>query len=83
MTDFFGISTNTIYSGGDSMEEGKAILTDLPTSVRGFVYEGEDGEPMIVVNSRLTREANQLTYMHERDHVTRGDMENQTYTEYQ
>lgn len=64
------------------MEDGTAILTDLPTSVRGFVFEGEDGEPMIVVNARLTREANRKTYDHEKTHVDRGDMGNQDYTEY-
>lgn len=64
------------------MEDGTAILTDLPTSVRGFVFEGEDGDPVIVVNARLTREANRKTYDHEKAHVDRGEMENQDYTEY-
>ena len=64
------------------MEENEAILTDLPTSVRGFVFQGDDGEPVIVVNSRLTREQNRLTFDHEKKHIDNGDMHEPTYNEY-
>lgn len=64
------------------MEENTAILMNLPTSVRGFVFQGDDGEPVIVVNSRLTREQNRRTYDHERGHIERGDMYEPTYNEY-
>lgn len=64
------------------MEENEVILQDLPTSVRGFVFQGDDGEPVIVVNSRLTREQNRKTYDHERGHIERGDMYEPTYNEY-
>ena len=64
------------------MEENEAILKDLPTSIRGFVFLGDDGEPVIVVNSRLTREQNRKTWNHERDHIRRGDMFEPTYNEY-
>lgn len=64
------------------MEENEVILQDLPTSVRGFVFQGDDGEPVIVVNSRLTREQNRRTYDHERGHIERGDMYEPTYNEY-
>ena len=64
------------------MEDNTVILEDLPTSVRGFVFQGDDGEPVIVVNSRLTREQNRKTYDHERDHIERGDMYEPTYNEY-
>ena len=60
----------------------RVILQDLPTEVRGFVYQDETGEPVIVVNSRLTREANRKTYDHEQKHVKRGDMLNEDYHEY-
>ena len=63
-------------------EENRAVLMDLPTSIRGFCCCDQDGEPMIVVNSRLTREQNQLTYDHERRHIRRGDMYNEDYHEY-
>ena len=62
--------------------ENRVILQDLPTSVRGFVFQGEDGEPVIVVNSRLTREQNRKTYDHERGHIRRGEMNDPNYIEY-
>lgn len=62
--------------------EDRVILSDLPTSVRGFVFQGEDGEPVIVVNSRLTREQNQKTFRHEKDHIERNELNKPTYDEY-
>ena len=62
--------------------EDRVILQDLPTSVRGFVFQGEDGEPVIVVNSRLTREQNQKTFRHEKDHIDRNELNEPTYDEY-
>ena len=64
------------------MDEEMAILMDLPTSVRGMVFLGDDGEPVIVVNSRLTREQNRRTWDHEQEHIARGDMNEPTYNEY-
>ena len=64
------------------MEENEAILQDLPTSVRGFVFQGEDGEPVIVVNSRLTREQNIRTFDHEQNHIRRNELNEPTYIEY-
>lgn len=64
------------------MEKGEVILQDLPTTVRGFVFQGEDGEPVIVVNSRLTREQNQKTYNHEQKHIRRNELNEPTYNEY-
>jgi len=63
-------------------EERPAVLVDLPTSIRGFCYHDDDGEDYIVLNARLTREANQATYVHERNHILRGDMYNKDYLEY-
>jgi len=64
------------------MNENEVILEDLPTSVRGFVFLGDDGEPVIVVNSRLTREQNRKTFLHEKRHIRRGDLTNRSYCEY-
>lgn len=64
------------------MVEDRVILQDLPTSVRGFVFQGEDGEPVIVVNSRLTREQNQKTFRHEKNHIERNELNDQDYNEY-
>jgi hypothetical protein len=63
------------------MEENMAILQDLPTSVRGFVFLDDDGEPVIVVNSRLTREANRRTFRHEKKHVKRNQLTDKDYRE--
>ncbi len=63
------------------MEE-HTILLNLPTSVRGMVYHDDNGDPVIVLNARLTREANRRTYKHEHDHIKRGEMYDENYHEY-
>lgn len=63
------------------MDENEVILQDLPTSVRGFCFLGEDGEPVIVVNSRLTREQNRRTFRHERKHIRKNQLTDQNYKE--
>lgn len=60
----------------------RVILLDLPTSVRGFVFMGDDGEPVIVLNARLTHEQNRRTWLHERGHIERGEMNDPDYHEY-
>lgn len=64
------------------MEE-RVILLDLPTSVRGFVFLDENGDPAIVLNARLTREQNRRTYDHEKDHIDRDELHDQSYHEYE
>lgn len=64
------------------MEGNEVILQDLPTSVRGFVFLGDDGEPVIVVNARLTREVNRKTYDHEQKHIRMNELTDPTYIEY-
>lgn len=64
------------------MDDNRVILEDLPTSVRGFVFRDDDGDPVIVLNSRLTYEQNRRTYKHEQDHILRDDLSDQTYNEY-
>ena len=62
--------------------EKKIRLMDMPTTVRGFCYHDDEGEEFVILNSRLTREANQHTLDHEREHIRRGDMWNMEYVEY-
>lgn len=64
------------------MDENRVILQDLPTSVRGFVFQDPDGNPVIVVNSRMTREQNRRTYKHEQSHIDRNELNEPTYNEY-
>ena len=65
------------------MEENEVILLDLPTSVRGFVFLDENGDPAIVLNARLTREANRKTYDHEQKHIRMNELTDPTYNEYE
>lgn len=62
--------------------EYRLTLSNLPTSVRGYVYLEEDGVPRIVLNANLTREQNLLTLKHEVEHIERGDVFDPTYNEY-
>ena len=66
------------------MEEKRhVVLANLPTSIRGYCYLDSNGDPVIVLNARLTREQNRRTYRHEEDHIERGDMTNEDYNEYE
>ena len=58
------------------------VLQDLPVDVHGFVCLGSDYEPIIVINSRLSKEKQQLAYDHELKHLKRGEMFNEDYHEY-
>lgn len=48
------------------------VLTDLPLSVKGFVRQ-EDDFYTVVLNSRLTHEANIQTCRHEERHIKEND----------
>lgn len=60
----------------------RVLMMDLPTTVRGFVFYDENGDPVIVLNSRLTHEQNFRTWLHEKGHIQRGEMDDQNYSEY-
>jgi len=64
------------------MDEPVVVFDNLPTSIRGMVIQGDDGDPVIVLNSRLSREQNRKSYRHELEHIKRGDMYNPDYIEY-
>ena len=64
------------------MDDDRVILENLPTSVRGLVFMDDNGDPVIIVNARLTREANQHTFLHEKEHIKHGDMDNPDFHEY-
>ena len=65
------------------MSDVQIVLKDLPVEVRGFICLGSDYEPVIVINSRMSREQQQKTYRHELLHLRRGDMYNEEYHEYE
>lgn len=64
-------------------EERPAKLMDLPTTVRGYCFHDDDGEEFVVLNSRLTREANMKTWIHEKDHIEKGELCDKSYNEYE
>lgn len=49
-------------------------LMDLPPRIKGFVTM-RGGEPVIVLNARLSHEMNAETYLHEMKHLERNDFE--------
>lgn len=59
------------------------ILKDLPETIRGFTILGSDYEPIIVLNSRLSREQQRKTYRHELNHILSGQLHDEGYTEYE
>ena len=66
----------------DEYGEYTVIYQNLPVSVRGFCYHDDDGQIVVVLNARLTREANRASIRHEIDHVLRGDLDNPDFIEY-
>ena len=55
----------------------RTLLIDLPYHVKGFIHVSLDGEETIVLNSRLTHEANEETYIHELKHIAGDDLNRQ------
>ena len=47
----------------------KVVLYPLPHKCKGSCHDTEDGSQIVVINSRLTREANIKTYEHEISHA--------------
>ena len=63
-------------------ENTPVILMDLPTTVRGFVCLGEDFNPVIIINARMSAEQQKITYIHEKAHLDSGELWDETYDEY-
>ena len=63
-------------------EHRHVVLANLPTSIRGYCYLDSNGDPVIVLNARLTREQNRKTWTHEQQHIARGDLYETGYNEY-
>ena len=65
------------------MTDVPVVLKDLPVKIHGFVCLGSDYEPIIIINSRLSREQQQEAYRHELLHIQRGEMFDINYHEYE
>lgn len=51
----------------------KVVKIDLPVRSRGFTVLNADGSHTIVLNSRLSCEAQQAAYLHELHHIANDD----------
>lgn len=50
-------------------------MVDLPVSVKAFVHRNDDDSYTIILNSRLCREQNVRSYLHELQHIDNADLE--------
>lgn len=66
----------------EDLSEVRTILQDLPVSIKGFVFHDDDGQPVVVLNSRLSAEKRMKAYRHELKHIENGEMYDTTYNEY-
>ena len=57
------------------MENIFVKCVELPTAVRSFVVANNDMTYTVILNSKLSREQNLLSYQHELDHILNGDYE--------
>lgn len=49
------------------------VYKDMPARIKSMVLPDGIGNYTIILNSRLTREQNQESYMHEIEHIEYGD----------
>lgn len=56
------------------MENIKTLFCDMPTTVAGYTVFKDDCYT-IVLNSKLSRDKNIKSYMHELSHIQNGDFE--------
>lgn len=61
----------------------QTILQDLPETIHGFTVLGSDYEPIIILNSRMSREQQKKTYRHEINHIVSGQINDEGYREYE
>lgn len=66
----------------EDLSEVRTILQDLPVSIKGFVFHDDDGQPVVVLNARLSAEKRLKAYRHELKHIENGEMYDTTYNEY-
>lgn len=59
------------------------VLKDLPVTIHGFTVLGSDYEPIIILNSRMSREQQRKTYRHEINHIISGQIFDEGYIEYE
>ena len=55
------------------MDDVFVNLIELPGTIRSFVVANADWTYTIMLNSRLSREQNIISYKHELEHIQNGD----------
>ena len=51
------------------------IFKDLPTQIKALTIKNRDGGYTIILNSRLSYEQQQRSFLHELQHITNCDLE--------
>lgn len=59
----------------------RVYFMDLPYRIKGFVSQNSDGTYTIILNSRLSKEQNFKTCLHELNHIKNKDFEKLTMDE--
>ena len=68
--------------GSYDVEQIPVVLLNLPTHIRGFCCLGSDFEPCIILNARLPQEQRARAYLHELEHIRKGELYDAGFTEY-
>ena len=55
------------------MSDINILYANMPPSIRSYVVSNSDMSYTIVLNSRLTREQNIISYQHELNHINNKD----------
>lgn len=63
------------------MENINTIYANLPTTIPAYIVENSDMSYTIVLNARLSRERNIISYYHEIRHILQKDFEKENVQE--
>lgn len=55
------------------MNDINVLYANMPPTIRSYVVSNADMSYTIVLNGRLTREQNLISYKHELEHISNGD----------
>lgn len=57
------------------MGEINTVMVDMPTKIKGCVHNNSDGSYTVFINAKLSSKIQQETYIHELNHIRRGDFD--------
>ena len=71
----------TSYTYDEEVNEMVTVrFKNMPTKIKSFVQKDDDADT-IVINSRLSHEQQRCCYIHEIQHLRRGDFEKESVQE--